>query len=309
MEKALVGCTGFVGSNLDRSTAFDGRYHSANIAEAFGTRPELLVYAGVRAEKFLANVQPEKDLENIREAFDNICRIEPKRLVLISTADVYKDPVGVDESTPIDEEDLHAYGANRYCLEKWVREKYPEAVIVRLPALYGRGLKKNFIYDYIQRIPPMLTVQKYEELRAADDFLVPYYADQGNGFYQCGELSDRERQELRAYFVRVGFSSLQFTDSRSRFQFYPLDRLWADLETILAAGRRLVNIVTEPVSAGEVYRYLCGGTFVNETAKGPVSYDIRSRYGADFGAGDSPYLLDKQAVLDGLKRFVSAQEG
>ena len=60
---ALVGYTGFVGSNIYASGEFDSVYNSKNIESAVGTGPDLLVYAGVRAEKFLANNAPEKDLE------------------------------------------------------------------------------------------------------------------------------------------------------------------------------------------------------------------------------------------------------
>lgn len=45
--ESLVGYTGFVGSNLAESHSFDGLYHSKNIEQAYGTKPELLVYAGV----------------------------------------------------------------------------------------------------------------------------------------------------------------------------------------------------------------------------------------------------------------------
>ena len=66
-------------------------------------------------------------MELIKQAEDNITKINPKKLVLISTIDVFKTPVGVDENSEIDTEDLHAYGFNRYQLELWVREKYPDA--------------------------------------------------------------------------------------------------------------------------------------------------------------------------------------
>ena len=59
MIKTLVGYTGFVGSNLASSTDFDGLYNSKNIEDAFKTKPDLLVYSGVRAEKFLANKEPD----------------------------------------------------------------------------------------------------------------------------------------------------------------------------------------------------------------------------------------------------------
>ena len=60
MKTAIVGYTGFVGSNICVTTKFDAYYNSKNIEEAFGTNPDLLVYSGVRAEMFLANKFPEK---------------------------------------------------------------------------------------------------------------------------------------------------------------------------------------------------------------------------------------------------------
>ena len=47
---SIVGYTGFVGSNLCLSTQFDRKYNTKNIQEAFFTKPEILVYAGLRAE-------------------------------------------------------------------------------------------------------------------------------------------------------------------------------------------------------------------------------------------------------------------
>ena len=88
----IVGFTGFVGSNLCIQYHFDGQFNSKNYKKAYGTKPELLVYAGVPAQKFLANKFPEKDYEVIENAIENIKNIRPKTLVLISTIDIYKDP-------------------------------------------------------------------------------------------------------------------------------------------------------------------------------------------------------------------------
>ncbi len=56
--KALVGYTGFVGSNIYDAAGkeIDTVYNSRNIEEAYGTMPDLLIYAGLRAEKYLANI-------------------------------------------------------------------------------------------------------------------------------------------------------------------------------------------------------------------------------------------------------------
>ena len=108
----LVGYTGFVGSNLYEKGQFDAVFNSQNIEEAYGTNPGLLIYAGLRAEKYLANQAPEKDMELILQAEENIRRIAPEKLVLISTIDVFENPQDVDETTRIKTENLHPYGYN-----------------------------------------------------------------------------------------------------------------------------------------------------------------------------------------------------
>ena len=116
METELVGYSGFVGSNLCRSFKFDGLYDSKNVITAYGTNPDLLVYSGVPAQKFLANKEPQKDFEIIKGAIKNITKINPKKIVLISTIDVYKDTNEVNENTKVIPEELQAYGKNRFYL-------------------------------------------------------------------------------------------------------------------------------------------------------------------------------------------------
>jgi len=58
----LIGYTGFVGSNITSKFKSDNLYNSKNFEEAFGTSPYLLVYSGIRAEKFLAYNEPKKIL-------------------------------------------------------------------------------------------------------------------------------------------------------------------------------------------------------------------------------------------------------
>lgn len=65
--------------------------------------------------------------------------------MLISSIAVYADSRGKDEQSPMTPDGLPAYGRNRLQLERWVREDYPNALIVRLPALYGIGLKRTFV--------------------------------------------------------------------------------------------------------------------------------------------------------------------
>ncbi len=302
MTTALVGYTGFVGSNIYAAGKIDAAYNSKNIEDAYGTCPDLLIYAGLRAKKYLANNAPEKDMELIKQAEENIIKINPKKLVLISTIDVFKVPKDVDEDSAIDTEDLHPYGYNRYQLELWVRENYPDALIIRLPGLFGKNIKKNFIYDYINVIPFMLKEGKFEELVAKDPELKKYYQIQDNGFYKVN-VSEAEKEELKKRFRTLGFSALDFTDSRSIYQFYNLARLWDDIQTALKAGITLWHPATEPVSAGEVYEYLTGEKFENELEGVPADYDYKTLYAGEFN-GENNYIENKVEILEEIKRFV-----
>lgn len=301
---ALVGYTGFVGSNIFAGAKgqIDATYNSKNIEEAYGTEPDLLIYAGLRAEKYLANNDPEKDMALIEQAEENITKIKPKKLVLISTIDVLKNPNGKDENSEIDTVDLQAYGYNRYVLEQWVRENYPDALIIRLPGLFGINIKKNFIYDFINVIPFMLKAEKFEELSAKDADLKKYYTLQDNGFYKVN-VEENDREMLKDKFRALGFSALNFTDSRSVYQFYNLARLWDDIQVALKNGIKMWHPATAPVSAAEVYEYLTGNTFSNELGGTPAYYDYKTIHDTTFG-GSNGYICDKENVLREIKEFV-----
>lgn len=304
---ALVGDTGFVGSNIAEQGTIDFFYNSRNIKAAYGTKPDLLIYAGMRAEKHMANLYPERDMQAVLEAENNIVRIAPKKLVLISTIDVYENPAGADEDSRICVEKLAPYGANRYQLECRVRERYREALIIRLPGLFGRNLKKNFIYDYMNYIPTKIKAEKMSDLIRLHSDLADYYMSQEDGFYQCRALEPEERTVLKGIFAEVGFSALSFTDSRSIYQFYPLNRIWKDILIGLREKIDLWNPATEPITAGELYQYLTGREFTNVLPGVPAHYDYRTKYAELFG-GSNGYIMNKQEVLKSIAAFVGENQ-
>ena len=310
MRTALVGVTGFVGGNLAGAHPFDALYHSKNIEQSFGTKPDLLLYAGLPAAKYLANTDPEGDWAVCQNAMENIRRIAPKQLVLISTVDVYAAPNGCTETTPADGQNPAAYGRNRAALEQSVRKEFAQALIVRLPGLFGTGLKKNFLYDMLRITPTMLNAQKYCELAQESELVAQSYALAANGFYAL--RSEVDTKALRSFFAHSPFNALSFTDSRSVYQFYDLRWLWKDIAIALAAKLTLLNVSTQPVSAAEIYAALHhGAVFENHLAAAPVHYDMRSQWDALYG-GEDGYLYSKQEVLQAIRSFVfaarSAQE-
>ncbi|MBQ8611952.1 MAG: NAD(P)-dependent oxidoreductase [Oscillospiraceae bacterium] len=302
---ALVGYTGFVGGNLAAQHHFDELYDISNITEGFDKPHSLVVYAGVPAEKFLANSDPAADLALIETAKENLRRLQPERVILISTVDVYRDPVGLDEYSDMQRESLHPYGADRLLLEDWVRVTFPGSLVVRLPALFGKGLKKNFIFDLCRIVPSMLKPAKYEELCAKSPLVGPAYADAGNGFYKLKPLCAEDFAALKAFFEANDFNALAFTDSRAAYQFYCLDHLWADISRAAEAGLTLVNITSEPMTAAAVFLALKGREFTNEFAPVPVRYDLRTAHCGVMGGRDG-YIYTAAEVLPELIRFVQA---
>ena len=149
MSDALIGYTGFLGSTLLKQTSFETLYRSTNIDQIIGRSFEFVVCAGATAQKWLVNKKPENDLKGIQSLISHLKTIKCKKFILISTVDVFKFPVDVDENTPADETGLHPYGLHRRLLEKFVESNFHNYLIVRLPGLVGPGLRKNVIFDLL----------------------------------------------------------------------------------------------------------------------------------------------------------------
>lgn len=148
MRSALIGYTGFVGGNINDQYKFNDVYNSRNIAEIEHKEYDLVVSAANRAEMWRINQEPEVDRAEIEEYIKHIRNVKIKKFVLVSTVGVYKDPNGANEDTPIDVEGLQPYGINRYFLEQFCSSNF-DTTIVRLPGLFGKGLKKNVIFDLL----------------------------------------------------------------------------------------------------------------------------------------------------------------
>ncbi|MCM2505989.1 NAD(P)-dependent oxidoreductase [Aureimonas altamirensis] len=177
-KRALIGHTGFVGSQLKRDGAFTHLFNSSNFQDMAGEEFDEVVCAGVSAIKWLANKEPEKDWRDIAVLLDTLTTVTSKRFTLVSTIDVYPDPcLAVCESHVPASEDGQPYGRHRLEVEQFVRMHFNDVLVVRLPALFGKGLKKNVIYDLLtnnqtDRIVPNAVFQWYPLARLTADLEV-----------------------------------------------------------------------------------------------------------------------------------------
>lgn len=145
----LIGYTGFVGSTLRQQVTFDEIYNSKNISALAGRSADLVICAGITAQKWIANRDPQGDWENISSLINVLKTIKSKRFILISTVDVYADQSGGNEDTCLPLDKGQPYGLHRLKFERFIEQQFPNCLIVRLPGLFGKGLRKNVIYDLL----------------------------------------------------------------------------------------------------------------------------------------------------------------
>ena len=167
MNDCLIGYTGFVGGNLVNTRSFAHLYNSKNFKEMQDKKFGTIICSGLPAEKWKINQNPEADLLNLKELMKALDTVSCDQFILISTVDVFPNGNGHDENYDCASTANHAYGTHRFMFEEFVRKKFPSALILRLPALFGTGLKKNVIFDLIHNnclhmINPESSFQYYD---------------------------------------------------------------------------------------------------------------------------------------------------
>ena len=110
---------------------------------------------------------------------------------------------------------------------------YACARIARLPALFGRGLKKNVIFDL---------------------------------------LNDNQVDKINL---------------AASFQWYPVDRLWDDIEVVRVRDLSLVNLFTEPLGTQRIVDGYFPGAPVGPARTPAATHRLCTRYAEEFGGRDS----------------------
>jgi hypothetical protein len=150
MNSVLIGYSGFVGSNLLEQTSFEHRYNSKNFQDMAGKSFDRIVCAGLPAAKWIANKDPKADYENILRLQSVLETVETKECILISTIDIYPGQGGLDEDAAFPKlSEMNAYGYHRLQFECFIQQKFKNSLVVRLPGLFGKGLRKNIIFDLL----------------------------------------------------------------------------------------------------------------------------------------------------------------
>lgn len=309
---ALIGYTGFVGGHLRGQHGFEAMFNSRNIGDAAWQDYRTVVCAAAPGSMFEANRFPDRDRNRIELLMDQLGRISARSFVLISSIAVLADSgAGCEESTEAFEAHL-AYGRHRRELEEFCQSRFPECLVVRLPALFGNGLRKNFLFDIMNPVPTMLNEDGYKRLVHG---LSPTLHDTLSNIYSWNpelamyvvdrralEASGR-RDALEAGLLERGLSAIRFTNPDSRFQYYDISRLWSDIDRCRQAGLSVVHLAPEPLKAADVYRAVTGRIMPNSDAR-LHREDMRTCHSGLWGLKDG-YIDDAASVLTGILKVCS----
>ena len=157
----VIGGMGLVGSAIIRyldSNKFQYKIiQRDNKEDFFGKECDILIYANGNAYGYKAEENPYFDFEaSVESTALYVHKIKYKRFVLISSAGVYIDEVGMSlkntkEDKDINEAKLNNYGFHKLLAENYVKHYCNDYLIFRLSSLVGKGLKKNQVYDFIHK--------------------------------------------------------------------------------------------------------------------------------------------------------------
>ena len=312
IRDAIIGGTGFVGSNLALQVEDAEVFNSKTIGEIAGKSFGTLYCAAAPGSMFVANKFPDLDEARIYALIKSLEQVRAERFVLISTIAVLEDfGFEHDEYTQSYQTTL-PYGQNRRRLEEAVEAHFETSLIVRLPALFGRGLTKNFIFDLLNPIPSMLTADtlgKALKMPQVGELVGKLYAWVPElDMYKIDRIALSKLPEkfaLESAFAAVGFTAIGFHNCDTTYQFYNLKNLRADCDRAFEAGLSCIHLSPEPTSTAHVYEALTGGP-MPETVARLHSEDLRTRHAAVWGREDG-YIASADTVLAELAAFFNAE--
>ena len=159
--KALIGYTGFIGSNLRKLYKPNYNYNSKNISKIKNKTFDVLFCAGTSSKRWVANKNPKEDLNNIKKLTKSLESFKTKKFILISSIEIYGLKNNKNENNKVNIKYNSSYGKNRLYLENFIKKKFKDYLIVRLPIVYGKNFCKNVIYDLLYK-------NEVEKLNAKD---------------------------------------------------------------------------------------------------------------------------------------------
>lgn len=203
---------------------------------------------------------------------------------------------------------------------KWVAERDPAADLANIEALYD-----HLATVTVDRFVLISTVDVFADSRGKDEDDIPDPARLGaygrNRLWLEGAVRDCFPGALivrlpglvgpglrkNAVFDLRNENALQQVDARGVFNFYPMVRLWHDIEVALAAKLQLVHLTAAPLSIAEVAQQGFGRSFANQVdGRDPVRYDFQTRHAHLFG-GTGRYTYSARESMLAIQAYAQSE--
>ena len=309
IDSCLIGYSGTIGKHLQSKIKFKYKYNSRNIKKINYKKFKLVVCCGLPGAMNIANQNPGKDLENVNKLIKCISTIQADKFILISTIQVFSklDNKKNNEFSKNLNNKL-PYGKHRRIFEKYCEKKFQKILIIRLPSIFGKYIKKNFIFDILNPLPSFLDNKKYKIIskkllpNLKESFKKIYTKKQNKYFINRIKVNRSYiKKELVLFFEKYNFVSTSFTNPNSKYQYYNLENLAKDIKKGLKLGINYLNISTEPIYAKEIYRHLTKKKMKKNKSK-VYKANMISKY-HKFWKKNNYYLYEKNIILKDLKKF------
>jgi len=169
-----MGGSGLIGTTLQEQTNFDFVFSSKDVhkIDSVDLNGSNIWLSCLPATKWKVNENIKEDIYNMQYIIKLLSKAKFNNVILFSTIDVYSDsPLESNENYDPNISSFN-YGANRRLFELLVLQMltYKNVKIFRLPALFGKHIKKNVLYD-------LLNYNQVEKIAA-------------KSFYQWYDLND-----------------------------------------------------------------------------------------------------------------------
>lgn len=307
---ALIGYSGFVGGQLQRQHSFTSLFNSSNIDQVGAAEFDTVVCAAAPGSMFEANMLPDVDLSKVNALIEHLETIKTKRFVLISSIAVLANFAAHDDENTSAFQTKLAYGKHRHVLEAFCEDHFDDCLVIRLPALFGEGLRKNFIFDLINPLPTLLTTDKLSALRndlgsiEAELLDKIYSPDPNTGMQKIdrAELAkDKNRKSLETAVTELGYSSTHFHNRETTYQYYDMKRLWSDITIAEKENLKILHLAMPPLRAADIHKRLLGFDMPETNAR-LHKEDMYTAYAHLWGR-NGPYLDDAETIMSQLKFF------
>lgn len=166
MAISLIGYSGFIGQQLmkDYGKEIGNIYNSKNIKKLKDVRHDTIIIAAPSATKWQANKNPKEDLAKVFKLIEAIQGVEANEVIHLSTCDVFEYSPKLLNFELDTTFSAQPYSKHRQMLEEAV--KGLNFRILRLPTVYGQGMKKNILFDLITKNYDYLdTVNPHNQLQ------------------------------------------------------------------------------------------------------------------------------------------------